>query len=117
MRPDVTGRPPERAAGRLELVADAFAFPTSLTFDRDGTAYIAEAGLPFGGAEPGGQVWRLGADGQRRLVADGLRPPVNGLVWHDGALYLSEGGHPARLSRLRPDGARETLLKGLPGPG
>src|SRR5256885_13242486 len=41
---------------RLELVADGFSFPTSLTFDEAGTAYIAESGLPFGGARPGGRI-------------------------------------------------------------
>jgi glucose/arabinose dehydrogenase len=102
---------------RLELVADGFSFPTSLTFDEQGVAYVAEAGLPFGGASAGGAVWRLSADGARRTVAEDLRTPVNGLTWHDGVLYLSEGGHPARLSRLSPDGTRQTLLDGLPGPG
>ncbi len=108
---------PEHQPGPLQLVADGFTFPTSLTFDDTGDAYVAEAGLPFGGAPPGGTVWRLTSDGQRASVAEGLRPPVNGLTAHDGALYLSEGGQPARLSRLRPDGAHETLLEGLPGPG
>lgn len=101
----------------LELVGEGFTFPTSLTFDDAGTAYVAEAGLPFGGAPPGGTVWRLDAGGGRTQVVGGLRPPVNGLTWHDGWLYLSEGGHPSRLSRLRPDGELQVLLEGLPGPG
>jgi len=41
---------------KLELGADDFSFPTSLTFDEAGTAYIAESGLPFGGARPGAGV-------------------------------------------------------------
>jgi hypothetical protein len=101
--------------GGLELVAEGMSFPTSLAFDEDATTYIAEAGLPFGGAQPGGRVWRLSA--KHELLAEGLRPPVNGLVFHDGALYVSEGGHPARISRLDLDGTRTTLLDGLPGPG
>jgi glucose/arabinose dehydrogenase len=102
-------------SGELELVADGLSFPTSLTFDDDGIAYVAEAGLPFGGAPPGGRVRRLGVAPAMR--AEGLRPPVNGLVFHAGALYVSEGGHPARISRLALDGTRTTLLEGLPGPG
>ncbi len=39
---------------RLDLVAGGFSFPTSLTFDDAGVAYVAESGLPFGGAAPGG---------------------------------------------------------------
>jgi glucose/arabinose dehydrogenase len=103
--------------GRLELLVDGLTFPTSLAFDGAGIAYVAEAGLPFGGARPGGSVWRIEPGGRPSLVAEGLRPPVNGLTWHRGALYVSEGGHPARLTRLHPDGACETVLEDLPGPG
>jgi len=101
----------------MELVADGLAFPTSLTFDEQGTAFVAESGLPFGGARPGGRVWRLNGDGSRTLLLEGLRPPVNGLTYHDGSLYISEGGHPARVSRLDGDGSVTTLLDNLPGPG
>ena len=94
------------AAGRLELVADGFSFPTSLTFDPTGIAYVAEAGLPFGGAPAGGRVWRLAPRGNRRLLADGLAPPVNGLTFYDGGLYISEAGPPGRISRLELDGRR-----------
>lgn len=101
----------------LDVVADGLHFPTSLTFDPDGTAYVAESGLPFGGAPPGGRIWRLDGDA-RTLLAEGLRPPVNGLVHHDGWLYVTEGGHPGRISRLPPGGGElETILDGLPGPG
>jgi glucose/arabinose dehydrogenase len=75
-----------------------------------------ESGLPFDGAPPGGRVWCLDGD-RRELVADGLRPPVNGIAVHDGTLYVSEGGHPAALTRLAPDGTREEIVSGLPGPG
>ena len=102
---------------RIERIADGFSFPTSLTFDDTGAAYIAEAGLPFDGLRPGGRVWRISADGERTVLCEHLRPPVNGLTWHEGSLYISEGGHPARISRLDPDGSIVTLLDNLPGPG
>jgi hypothetical protein len=73
---------------RLELVAAGFSFPTSLTFDEAGTIYIAESGLPFGGARPGGRIWALAPGSSRSLVAEGLRQPVNGLTIHDGGLYV-----------------------------
>ncbi len=98
-------------------MADGFSFPTSLAFDAAGTAYVAESGLPFGGAPPGGRVWRLARDGRRSLLAEGMRPPVNGLASHDGGLYVSEGGHPGRISHLDLDGRRTVILDGLPGPG
>src|SRR6266481_786954 len=104
-------------SGRLELVATGFSFPTSLTFDEEGTTYIAEAGLPFGGARPGGRIWRIDHDGDRSLLAGGLRHPVNGLTYYRGSLYVSEGGHPGRISRLDLDGQQTIILDNLPGPG
>lgn len=102
----------------LELVADGFSFPTSLAVGADGTFYVAESGLPFGGAAPGGRVWRLAPGGGRALLAEDLRPPVNGLTLHEGRLYVSEGGHPARISRFDLEGrGREVILDDLPGPG
>lgn len=104
-------------SGRLELVADGFSFPTSLTFDESGTPYVAEAGLPFGGASRGGRIWQIAHDGKRLLLAEDLRPPVNGLTFHKGDLYVSEGGHPGRISRLDLRGEQTVILDNLPGPG
>jgi len=107
---------PAAAAAKLELVADGLTFPTSLAFDDAGTPFVAEAGLPFGGAPPGGRVWRLQPGGDRDLVAEQLRPPVNGLTWHAGRLYVSGGGS-GYISRIEPDSSRTVLLDRLPGPG
>ncbi len=101
----------------LELVAEGFSFPTSLTFDQADIAYLAEAGLPFGGAPPGGRIWQITPDGKRLLLVERLRPPVNGLTFHEGSLYVSEGGHPGRISRLDPNGQTTVILDNLPGPG
>lgn len=97
------------------IVAD-LDFPTSVAVGDGGDLYLAESGLPFGGAAPGGRVWRLGAGGDRDLVADGLVPPVNGLAWHEGDLYVTEGGA-GRIRRLDADGTSTTIVSGLPGPG
>jgi glucose/arabinose dehydrogenase len=101
---------------KLELVSDGLAFPTGFAFGPGGSIYISESGLPFGGSPPGGRILRL-AGGERTIVADGLHPPVNGVGADGDVLYVSEGGHPARISRLDGDGRRETVLDGLPGPG
>lgn len=98
------------------LIADGLSFPTSLTFGDDGTPYVAESGLPFGGAPPGGRVWRLDPAGGRSLVAEGLPAPINGLTFHAGVLYVS-GGARGYIARLELDGRLETVLDGLPGPG
>lgn len=105
------------SSDQLELVAEGFSFPTSLTFDAAGVAYLAESGIPFGGAPPGGRIWRVVPNGNHLLLAEGLRPPVSGLTFHEGSLYVSEGGHPGRISRLDPDGQLIVLLDNLPVPG
>ena len=107
----------EPATPPPELVAAGLSFPTSLTFDDAGAAYVAEAGLGFAGAPPGGRIWRLDPDGSRSCLGAELRAPVNGLVWHAGSLFVSEGGHPGRISRLDGGGRRTTVLDDLPGPG
>ncbi|RKT19411.1 hypothetical protein BX285_3869 [Streptomyces sp. 1114.5] len=101
------------------VMADGLDFPTSLAFDDQGRVYLAESGLPFGGAAPGGRIWRLepGTDtSARTLLADGLAAPVTGLLWHQGHLYVSEGGA-GRITRIGPDGGRTVIVDGMPGPG
>jgi glucose/arabinose dehydrogenase len=102
----------------MEIFVDGLNFPTSLAFGPDGSVYVAESGLPFAGAPPGGVVWRVRADGGRERVFEDLRAPVNGLLWHDDGLIISEGGHPGRIVHANPDtGERRTLIDGLPGFG
>src|ERR1041385_738991 len=100
-----------------ELVAEGLDFPTSAAIADDGAIYIAESGLPFGGARPGGRIVRIGADGSPVTVLEGLRTPVNGLTWHGGGFYVSEGGFPGRISYWTPGAARRTILDELPGRG
>jgi len=81
--------------------------------------YVAESGLPFGSAQPGGRIWRVERNSEERtLLVENLRAPVNGLTFHNGGLYVSEGGHPARISRFDLNGKLEiVVLDNLPGPG
>jgi len=103
-----------------QLVAHGLDFPTSLAFDAAGTPWVAESGLPFAGAAPGGRIRRIGQIGSieksEPLLGD-LRFPVNGLCFHDGRFLIAEGGYPGRISRWAPGGARETVRDGLPGLG
>src|SRR5438876_963179 len=102
---------------QIELVAGDFSFPTSITFDLQGSLYLAESGLPFGGEASGGRIWKITSDRNRTLIKEGLRAPVNGLTYYEGHLYVSEGGHPGRISRLDLKGNQEVMLDDLPGPG
>ncbi|MEZ4935182.1 MAG: hypothetical protein R2788_23990 [Saprospiraceae bacterium] len=91
---------------KKQLVAEGLSFPTSLCFDPQGNAYVAESGLPWDGAGRGGRVFRLLENGEKQLLADGLLHPINGLCWHHGSLIVSEGGYPGRISRLSMAGER-----------
>ena len=50
-------------------IATGFDFPTSIARDKTGTLYVAESGLPFGGAEPGGRIRRINADGSSSVCS------------------------------------------------
>jgi glucose/arabinose dehydrogenase len=102
---------------RLQLVAAGLSYPTSLTFDAEGVAYVAESGLTFSDTSGHGRIWRIAEKDSRCLVKDGLRTPVNGLTFKDGSLYVSEGGFPGRIQRIDPDGVSTVILDNLPGPG
>ena len=107
-----------RGSSSLEVLFDDLSFPTSLAVGEDGSFYVAESGLSFDGAAPGGRIWQLGSDARRTLLIDDLRPPVNGLTLHKGRLYLSEGGHPGRISYFDlHERSQVVILDNLPGPG
>jgi glucose/arabinose dehydrogenase len=108
---------PARGPLATELLAEGLDFPTSTAFGDDGALYVAESGLPFGGARPGGRIVRIGQNGSPTSVLEGLRAPVNGLTWHDGGFLISEGGFPGRISHWMPAGERQTVLDDLPGRG
>src|SRR5579859_6958524 len=102
--------------GKLSQAAVGLNFPTSLAFADDGTMYVAESGLGFGGGPRGGRVFRI-VNGSPQLVADGFAQPVNGLLLHQDKLYVSEGGA-GRITRLDTDGGNRTaIVEGMPGPG
>lgn len=102
----------------LELILDEFSFPTSLVLSGDGSFYIAESGLAFDSAPPGGRIWHVTPRGDRTLLVENLRAPVNGLTLHEGRLYVSEGGYPGRISHFELDGScQEVVLDNLPGHG
>lgn len=106
-----------RSNDRIDVVVDGLNFPTCIAVDPAGGYYVAESGLPFGGAPAGGQLWRVHPDGQRTLIADGLRPPVTGVTVYEGAVYVTEAGPPSAISRVAPDGGLVPIVTGMPGPG
>jgi hypothetical protein len=57
----------EENTNRIDVVANGFSFPTGVTFAEDEIAYVAETGLLFGDAPPGG---RIGFDGRQFVILD-----------------------------------------------
>ena len=102
----------------LEVLFDGLSFPTSLAMGEDGSFYVAESGLSFDGTPAGGRIWHLERDARRTLLIENLRAPVNGLTLHKDRLYVSEGGHPGRISHFDLQGhSQRVILDNLPGPG
>ena len=100
----------------MELVANGLNFPTSVALGAGGT-FVAESGLPFGGAKPGGRILQLKTGGPPVCLKDGLRAPVNGLTAHGDSLVIAEGGNPGRISRLDSAGGWQVVRDDLPGLG
>ena len=102
----------------MQPVAQNLNFPTSVALDGQGVIYVAESGVSFDDAPAGGVVSRINPDGTLTRLLDGLRSPVNGIAYSDGWLFISEGGHPGRISRLSLVTAEwQTVVDGLPGFG
>jgi glucose/arabinose dehydrogenase len=106
----------------LEIVADNLSFPTSIAIDdKEKNIYVAESGLAFDDAhKSGGRVLKIGAHGRNHAVLiDQLKPPVTGLTFYYGDLYISEGGHPPQIIKIKASDPQQknVLLTNLPGPG
>jgi len=100
-----------------ELVADQLSFPTSLCFDADGMAYVAQSGLPWDGASKGGNILKINRDGSLSDFASGFGYPVNGLCFHKGKFIISDGGYPGSILQVDASGTVTPILGGLPGLG
>jgi glucose/arabinose dehydrogenase len=102
----------------MSTITNGLNFPTGFSLGDKGEIYVAESGLPFGGAPMGGRVLCISVSGETTVLLEGLRPPLNGVTLHEGYLYLSEGGYPGRISRDHLESEEHTtLLDNLPGFG
>ena len=107
----------------LEMISDNLAFPTSIALDdKENVIYVAESGLAFNGTRKGvsGRVLKIEANGKNHsVVIDQLKPPVTGIAFYQEALYITEGGHPSQIVKIKPSDPQQknVLLTNLPGPG
>ncbi|MEX0905678.1 MAG: hypothetical protein WD028_08150 [Balneolaceae bacterium] len=104
----------------IEVIAAGLNFPTSITFDDEGRAYVTESGYSYGEKWALPRLLRLNENGQTEVVAaGGINGPWTGSDYSDGYFYIAEGGHLAggRILRIDQDGEREVLADSLPGFG
>jgi glucose/arabinose dehydrogenase len=104
---------------RIEVVATGLTFPTALTFDDAGRAYVVEAGYSYGEAFTTAALRRVEPDGRTTVVASGGNGPWTGVAYHGGAFYVVQGGQTegGRVVRIALDGRQTTLLEKLPSLG
>jgi glucose/arabinose dehydrogenase len=106
------------AGFEIELVASGFNAPVHCCFDEDGFCYVSEAGHKIDS-----KPRILKVDTRTGSCSTFLDLPeerwkktgaLTGSCWHDGSLYFADTD---TLSRVRPDGAIEDVVTGLPGLG
>ena len=108
------------AGYRVDVVATGLTFPTGVTFDDAGHAYVLEAGYVYGEQWAAPRLLRVAESGATSVVASGEKNgPWNGVAFHRGAFYVAEGGEleGGRILRIDEGGAKKTLIDHLPSLG
>jgi glucose/arabinose dehydrogenase len=96
---------------KITAFATGLNFPTGITWDNRGNAYVSEAGI----AGTPARIVRIDEDGEVSALASGFTAPVTDVEFHDGWLYVS---HRGTISRIRTDGSgRQDVVTALPSFG
>jgi glucose/arabinose dehydrogenase len=91
--------------------------PSTVTFDDNGSMYIAESGYTYGGFMPAPRILQVSPSGQVSVLVDrGLNGPITDLEFNhkNGLLYVS---HKGLISAVDHRGAIRDLVTGLPSGG
>lgn len=106
---------------RVEVVATDLTYPTGISFDGEGRAFVTEGGYSYGEDWVKARLIRLPAGaGLPEVVAQGdLNGPWNGICFHDGSFYVAEGNvlEGGRILKIAPDGEIAVLIDQLPSVG
>lgn len=105
---------------RVEMVAEKFTFPTSITFDEDGNPYVVESGYSYGEVFTTPKLIRIEKDGTKKVVAEGEKNgPWNSVFYHNGNFIIAEGGQSegGKILSVTQDGKITELITGLPSKG
>jgi glucose/arabinose dehydrogenase len=103
----------------IESVATQLTFPTSVTFDEAGDAYVTESGYSYGEVFTVPRLLRIRPGQRPEVIAAGDNGPWTGVIFHEGAFYVAEGGQQSggRIVKITRDGKITALVTGLPGLG
>jgi len=105
---------------QIEKVAEGFTFPTSITFDDDGNAYVVESGYSYGEVFTTPRLIRIGEDGSKKVIAEGSNNgPWTAVFFHENSFIVTEGGQMegGKILRISQSGEKTELLSGLPSKG
>src|SRR3954469_16580717 len=105
---------------RIEMVSRALTFPTGVTFDQEGRAYVVESGYAYGEVWTKPRLLRIVPDGAAVEIAAGARNgPWTGVTYHEGNFYVAEGGEleGGRILKITMQGAVSVLISNLPSFG
>ncbi len=105
------------AGYRIKIHVEDLTFPTGITFSDVGEMYVVESGYRAGSVSEPARVLRVYPDGSTGEITRGFLPPVTGVTWYNDSLYVSESGYPGQITRVFPDGTRETVINNLPTGG
>jgi glucose/arabinose dehydrogenase len=101
-------------------VAEGFTFPTSVTFDNEGTPYVIESGYSYGEVFQEPKLYRIEKEGKYTEAAKGENNgPWTSVFFYEGNFIISEGGQlkGGKILKVSEDGKIETLTDSLPGMG
>ena len=103
---------------KIEPVLWNLTLPSTVTFDDNGTMYVAESGYSYGDFKPIPRILKVDLKDNRTqvLVDRGLNGPITDIEFnkHNGVLYVS---HRGIISAVDPAGRIKDLIVGLPSMG
>jgi glucose/arabinose dehydrogenase len=101
----------------VEAIAWNLTLPTSVTFDGNGSMYIAESGYIYGELRPQPRILKVDQNGNASVFVDRLlSEPVNDIEFNtaNGLLYVS---HRGMISTVDAGGLVNNIIIGLPSMG
>jgi glucose/arabinose dehydrogenase len=102
---------------KIEPILWNLTLPSTVTFDDNGSMYIAEAGYSYGGFHPLPRILKMDSNGSVSVIADRqLNGPITDIEFDkkNGTIYVS---HKGVISAIDLTGRVKDLIVGLPSTG